>query len=78
MKVSSVYFAIMSLFFVNAVIGAPVEVERHERSEHPERSERSERPGMPHLEISPDGKTLALENDQIKVTIEINPHLYDN
>jgi len=44
-------------------------------NERPEKVERVERPEMPTLEVSDDGQELELEleNDQIKVTIEINP-----
>jgi hypothetical protein len=49
--------------------------EKVERVERPEKVERVERPEMPTLEVSDDGQELELEleNDQIKVTIEINP-----
>lgn len=51
----------------------PERPERLEKVERPERPERLERPELPKLEVSDDGQELELKNDQIKVTIEINP-----
>jgi hypothetical protein len=49
----------------------PEKLERPEGLERPEKLERPEGPEVPKLKVDDDGLTLM--NDQIKVTIEINP-----